>query len=143
VTSITGLGLLIDHRTNLGTVRRDRNLTLFVENSDLGNSLSLGHIIDDPLVFVPSILDHCIADAQTDGLAEVEGLLFCFIENLTRERPDVEVEEDSFDHDYHNDDTQKDLCLQTAKPHFIALWNYILPLGGIKSKRILDLRLEI
>jgi hypothetical protein len=98
MANITGLCLFIDHRSDLGLIGRDGDLTLFIKNSDLGNSLSLGDIIDDPLIFVPSVLDHGIANAQTDGLAEVKSFLFCFIKDLSRERVDIEVKEKPFDH---------------------------------------------
>jgi hypothetical protein len=111
VTSVTGLRLLIHDCPNLGTIGRDRDLSLFIENSHLDNPLSLGDVIDDPLVFVSSIFDHGISNAQTDGLAEVEGFLFSFIEDLPGERTNVEVEEDPFNHHDDNDDTEKNLSL--------------------------------
>jgi hypothetical protein len=98
MANITGLCLFIDYRPDLGPIRRDGDLTLFIKYSDLGNSFSLSDIIDDPLILVPSVLDHGIANAQTDGLTEVKGLLFCFVKNLSGERVDIEVKEKSFDH---------------------------------------------
>jgi hypothetical protein len=95
---ITGLCLFIDHCSDLGLIRGNRDLTLLIKNSDLGNSFSLGDIIDDPLIFVSSVLDHGIPNAQTDRLAEVERFLFCFVENLSGERVDIEIKEKSFDH---------------------------------------------
>src|SRR4030042_3186666 len=110
VTSITGLGFFINHRSDLGLIRRDSDFTLFIENSNLDDALSLGHIVNDSLIFVSSVLDHGIANAQTNGLAEVKSLLFRFVENLCRERPDIEIEEKSFDHQNDNNDAEKDLC---------------------------------
>jgi hypothetical protein len=98
MANITGLRLLIDHCTDFGLIRRDSDLTLFVKNPDLRNSFSLSDIIDDPLIFVPSVLDHGVPNAQTDGLAEVKSFLFCFVKNLSGERVDIEIEEKSFDH---------------------------------------------
>jgi hypothetical protein len=98
MADITGLCLFIDHCPDLGLIRRDGDLPLFIENSNLGNSFSLGDIIDNPLIFISSVLDHGVANAQTDGLAEVKRFLFCFVKNLPRERADIEVKEKSFDH---------------------------------------------
>jgi hypothetical protein len=98
MANITSLCLFIDHCSDLGLIRGDGDLPLFIKNSDLGNSFSLGDIIDDPLIFISSVLDHGIANAQTDGLAEVKSLLFGFVKNLSRERVDIEVKKKSLDH---------------------------------------------
>jgi hypothetical protein len=111
VAYIAGFGLFIDYRPNLRTVRRDCDLSLLVEDSNLGNSLSLSHVINDPLIFVSPVLDHGIPDAQTDGLAEVESLLFCLVENLPGERVDIEIKEKPFDHQNDDDDAEKNLRL--------------------------------
>ena len=42
VAPITGLGLLIDHRSDLALIGRDGDLALLVEDPDLGNPFSLG-----------------------------------------------------------------------------------------------------
>ena len=84
VTSIAGLCLFIDDCSHFGLIRGDGDFTLFVENSDLSNSFSLGYIVDDSLIFISSVLDHSIANTETDGFAQVKGFLFRFIENLPR-----------------------------------------------------------
>jgi hypothetical protein len=98
MANITGLCLFIDHGPDLAPIGGDRDLPLLIKNSDLGNSFSLGDIIDDPLIFVSSVLNHGIANAQTDRLAQVKSFLLCFVENLSRERVDIEVKKKSFDH---------------------------------------------
>jgi hypothetical protein len=104
MTFIAGLRLFIDHCSDLGLIGGDRDFTLFIKNSYLHNALSLGYVINDPLIFVSSILNHGIANAQTDGFTEVKGFLFCFVENLTGERADIEIYEKAFDYQYNDDD---------------------------------------
>jgi hypothetical protein len=111
MTFIAGLCLFIDHCSDLGLIRGDSNFALFIENSYLDNALSLGHVINDSLIFVSSIFDHGIANAQSDGFAEVKGFLFSFEANLPGERKDIQGEEDPFNHHDGNDDTEKNLSL--------------------------------
>ena len=97
---------------NIATVTLDDSVT---DGQPQPRSLAgFGDIIDNPLIFVSSVLNHGITNAQTDGLAKVKSFLFCFVKNLSGEGVDIEIKEKSFDQDDHDDDAEENLCLETS-----------------------------
>jgi len=69
--------LFIDDRPDLRAIGRNGDLACLLKILTSAIPFS-GHIIDDPLIFVSAVLDHRIADAETDRLAEVEGFFSVF-----------------------------------------------------------------
>ena len=106
MASVTALRFLVDHRPDLGRLRRVDDLSRLIEYADAVYALLFSDAADTFMDPVPIIPQHVVFGVRLDGLAELIRMPLHFREQALSFGLDIEVGEDADrqkDRQYHTE----------------------------------------